>query len=168
VFSITQGYYESITSFSARLDTAVKRTRTYSNPLQLLTAFGDPENTFFGWQNLYENRTIVTPKGDHTTSIIRLLQNGGKKFANLYLVEGGSTVEISFSKHPKKESMESPEVPEKEEWVADVYRFDTATTKWTRLPNRMSKLSALSKESEYIAYHASPHSGALDEQSYCE
>ena len=156
--TISSAEYDTVVSTEDRQDGSIQRRDKKFN----INTTGEPTKTFFFWFNLNLNSdtVFVVPKDDYTVSLLRFFKNPNLytsfvydlSWSNLYAVtdeNGGETVELAIAERPT-------DTAEKDEWRADIYRFNAATLKWERRPNAVSPLSQLTAPSDFISYHPTP------------
>jgi hypothetical protein len=121
------------------------------------------EPEFHAWGNIFPDCVVIEPRSNSTLSIVDysfIPKDLGNANVNIYLydvVEGDSsyrTMEIAVGQRvPGAQE-------EKEEWLADRYRFNIEELKWERLPNMKGKLSPVTEETDYVAPYPIPEKEA--------
>lgn len=119
-------------------------------------AFGDPTGIGYDWDSndsrMYMSAVQFTPT-EGTTYYIQ--------------VDGWSDTQWSFVLSITTGGLNVPTPIQEETRRADIYRFDTQTLKWKRMPNAVSAISPLTGASDFISYHATPQTETLTDGFIC-
>jgi len=101
----------------------------------------------------------LPPNGDYLSAVVINPTEGTTYYIQ---VDGWSDTQWSFVLSITTEGLNVPTPIQEETRRADIYRFDTQTLKWKRMPNAVSAISPLTGASDFISYHATPQTETLD------